>query len=268
MHGALGAQRLGGSIPANHPIALAGNPLVGKSALLRALTGPASHTGRRTGAPRGVYLFEDVRYQLIELPGTSSLSGRSPEEAAALDFLERGKAEGVVVVCDAVCLERSLILVSQTLALTGRVVVCVNRMDEARRLGLPVDLEGLERRLGVPVIGVSAAEGDGLEELRRAIAALPEQDLTPRNPAPAGHPVSLAELYAVQAVRSRRAERMRRRQRMDRLRVSRAVGIPLLLLAAAVWLAVTQPDFARLIRLMEQWLNFAGTDLTRLLVGE
>ena len=95
----------------------------------------------------------------VDLPGTYSLSADSPEKEAARDCLCFEQHDAVVVVCDATCLERNLNLVLQTLELQPRTVVCVNLLDEAERKGVRVELEGLSRRLGVPVVGAAAGRG-------------------------------------------------------------------------------------------------------------
>lgn len=261
-------------------IALAGNPNVGKSTLFNALTGLKQHTGNWAGKTvalaRGTYTYNGTEYQLVDLPGTYSLTAHSPEETVARDFIECGSADGVVVVCDATCLERNLILVLQVLELTGRVIVCVNLLDEAERLGIDVDLPALSRRLGIPVIGISAGKREGLDALLSAIAALPDQDLAPHPPVFPDHRVSLAERYAVQVIRTHRAERIQRQRRLDRLLTSKSTGIPLmlLLLGAIVWLtiaganypsALLSAGFDRLSNLLRQWLAFAPSWLSSLL---
>ncbi|MGN0985385.1 MAG: ferrous iron transporter B [Candidatus Enterenecus sp.] len=262
-------------------IALAGNPNVGKSTLFNALTGLRQHTGNWAGktvaSAQGTYTFEGTEYLLVDLPGTYSLAARSPEEAVTRDFIESGRADGVVVVCDATCLERNLILVLQVLELTGRVVVCVNLLDEARRLGVQVDLKGLSARLGVPVVGVSAGRQEGLDDLRRAIAGLPALPTAPHSPAPPEERVSLAEQYAVQVVRSQRAQRLRRQRKLDRLLTSKSTGIPLmlLLLGLVVWLtiaganapsALLSAGFEQLGLLLRRWMAGAPEWLTSLLL--
>jgi ferrous iron transport protein B len=262
-------------------VALAGNPNVGKSTLFNALTGLRQHTGNWAGktvaTARGEYTFQGEDYQLIDLPGTYSLAAHSQEEAVARDYIESGQADAVVVVCDATCLERNLILVLQVLELTGRVLVCVNLMDEAKRLGIEVDLPALSRRLGVPVVGAAGARQDGLDALKEAVAALVKSD------APAGvahspaERVTLAERYAAQVVRSQEAGRLRRQRRVDRLLTAKSTGIPLMLLlfGLVVWLTVAGANlpsalltelFARLGGVLEGWLSVLPGWLSGLLM--
>lgn len=157
-------------------IALAGNPNVGKSTVFNGLTGLKQHTGNWPGKTvtnaQGFGKFEGKEYTFIDLPGTYSLMAHSKEEEVARDFICFGNADVVVVVCDATCLQRNLNLVLQTLEITHHVVVCVNLMDEARKKHIEIDLASLQRKLGVPVIGMSARQKGQLDQLYPQIETL------------------------------------------------------------------------------------------------
>lgn len=157
-------------------IALAGNPNTGKSTVFNSLTGLNQHTGNWPGKTvtnaQGRYTHNDKKYVLVDLPGTYSLLANSVEEEIARDFICFGNPKATVVVTDATCLERNLILVLQILEITDQVVLCVNLMDEAKRKGIHVNLEKLSKILGIPVVGTNARDGIGLDELKDAVEAV------------------------------------------------------------------------------------------------
>ncbi len=157
-------------------IAVAGNPNVGKSTLFNSLTGLHQHTGNWTGktvaTAEGELTVGIHSFKLVDIPGTYSLLPHSAEEEVARSFLCFGKPFAAVAVCDATCLERSLSLALQVMELCPRTVVCVNLMDEAKRRGIKVDLKLLEKRLGVPVIGTTAADKKSLQPLTELLCRL------------------------------------------------------------------------------------------------
>ena len=157
-------------------VGLAGNPNTGKSTVFNALTGLRQHTGNWPGKTvsraEGVFSHGGKRIRLVDLPGTYSLQAGSTDEEVARDFLLFGRPDVTVVVLDATRLERNLHLALQILEITDRVVICLNLMDEARRHGIAVDPDKLERELGVPVVATAARRGEGIPPLLDAIQAV------------------------------------------------------------------------------------------------
>ena len=164
-------------------VALAGNPNVGKSTVFNALTGSRQHTGNWSGKTVACAegRLRGGGLTLTDLPGTYSLRAHSEEERAAREFLVSGQACAVVLVADAGCLERSLILALQVLEVQKNAILCLNLMDEAAKKGIEIDADALERELGIPVIPCAARQGKGLHELEAAIrrAAAGENETHP-----------------------------------------------------------------------------------------
>ncbi len=160
-------------------IALVGNPNVGKSTIFNALTGMHQHTGNWPGKTVtqmiGTFSFHGEEYELVDLPGTYSLISHSEEESVTRDFLCFESYDGVIVVCDSLCLERNLNLVMQILDITPHVLVCVNLLDEARKKKVKVDLKALEKILKVPVVGTEARKKKGISILEERLSEMMQQ---------------------------------------------------------------------------------------------
>lgn len=165
----------------DHVVSLAGNPNVGKSSLFNKLTGLRQHTGnwpgKTVGIAQGVTTYQNQQYILVDLPGTYSLIAHSQEEEVARDFIQSTESEATIVVCDATSLERNLNLVLQIMQITAKVIVCVNLMDEAKKKKIQINLPKLQERLGVPVIGTSAVQKNGFDELMPTVAKVIEGDI-------------------------------------------------------------------------------------------
>ncbi|MFR4262014.1 MAG: FeoB small GTPase domain-containing protein, partial [Butyricicoccaceae bacterium] len=233
-------------------VALAGNPNVGKSTVFNALTGSRQHTGNWSGKTVACAegRLRGGGLTLTDLPGTYSLRAHSEEERAAREFLVSGQACAVVLVADAGCLERSLILALQVLEVQKNAILCLNLMDEAAKKGIEIDVDALERELGIPVIPCAARQGKGLHELEAAIrrAAADENET---HPTAIRYPAMDEELTEEQrddiatAAAALRAEEIAltcvrqpecacaRDDRADDVILSRRLGVPLMLLLLA-----------------------------------
>lgn len=168
----------------DYVVALAGNPNTGKSTVFNNLTGLRQHTGNWPGKTiaraEGGFAYQDVRYKMVDLPGTYSLLSASEDEEVARNFILFGRPDVTVVVVDATMLERNLNLALQVLQITDRVVVCLNLMDEARTRRISIDVRGLARDLGVPVVPCAARSREGMEALVAEVSRVAKGELVCR----------------------------------------------------------------------------------------
>ena len=153
-------------------IALAGNPNCGKTTLFNALTGTRQHVANYPGVTvekkQGACIYGGRRFQLVDLPGTYSLTAYSLEEVVARDFLVNDRPEVVVNIVDASNLERNLYLSVQFMELGLPLCIALNMMDVASDYGIRIDVKRLSGRMGVPVIPMVARKGEGKDALMAA----------------------------------------------------------------------------------------------------
>ena len=152
-------------------IALAGNPNCGKTTLFNLLTGQNGYVGNWPGVTvekKEARLARDKDVIVTDLPGIYSLSPYSPEERVSRDYLMSGEPDAVIQLLDATNLERNLYLALQVIETGLPVVVALNMADLVERSGDKIDTAKLSKRLGCPVILVSALKNIGIDELLAA----------------------------------------------------------------------------------------------------
>ena len=156
-------------------IALAGNPNSGKTTLFNAITGARQRVGNYPGITverkEGTINVEEMKVKVIDLPGCYSLSAYSEEELVARKVLVEERPDIVVDIVDATRLERHLYLAVQFFELGIPVLLSLNMMDEAKKLGLRIDSARLSSLLGCPVVETVARSGTGKNELVEAALA-------------------------------------------------------------------------------------------------
>lgn len=157
-----------------YTVALIGNPNVGKSVVFNNMVpGARQHVGNWPGKTvdkkTGRFSHGGIEIDVVDLPGTYSLTARAVDELIARNFIVEEKPDVVVNIVDASNLERNLYLTLLLFELNTSVVVALNMMDIAEEKGYEIDVENLSERLGVPVVPIVATKKQGMDRLKDAI---------------------------------------------------------------------------------------------------
>jgi ferrous iron transport protein B len=189
-------------------IALAGNPNSGKSTIFNNLTGARQHVGNYPGVTverkEGHCQYGGMEMQIVDLPGTYSLTAYSAEELVARNFIIDEKPDVVVNIIDSSNLERNLYLTVQLMETGVPLLLAFNMSDEARARGYEFDLEKFSRFFGAPVVPTVGHKGRGTEALLDAIASVAAKGAEPRadNSITYGHEIE-GEIIKIQALLER-----------------------------------------------------------------
>ena len=164
-------------------LALAGNQNCGKTTLFNQLTGSNQHVGnfpgvtvdRKSGSVRNMKNCE-----VVDLPGIYSIRPYTSEEIVTRDFLLNEKPDGIINIVDATNIERNLYLTLQMLELNIPMVLALNMMDEVRSNGGTINVGKLSDMLGIPVVAISAAKNEGIDELIEAVGNAAKKKILPK----------------------------------------------------------------------------------------
>lgn len=155
-------------------VGVIGNPNCGKTTLFNALTGTKQKIGNWPGVTvdrkTGVYQHGRNRVEVVDTPGIYSLSAASVDEEVTRDYVLSNHADLIVNIVDASNIERNLYLTSQLMEMHVPMLVALNMMDTARDKKIEIDLDGLSKHLGCPVIPIVANKNQGIETLKETIA--------------------------------------------------------------------------------------------------
>ncbi len=208
--------------------------------------------GKTVSSAVGTYETKECILKLVDLPGTYSLFSQSQDELVTKAVLASGEMDYMVIVCDALCLERNLQLVLQILSSTKSVLLCVNLMDEARKKGVQINLDLLSHLLGIPVIGTTARKKKSIQTLCNTLTTLVMKSSgkitcqTTRS-----YDVAMvsilqkSHIIALQCVSYTKVNYHEKDRKLDQLFTSRCTGFPImfLLLCGIFWLTIVGANY-------------------------
>ncbi len=161
--------------------ALAGNQNCGKTTLFNQLTGSNQHVGNFPGVTvdqKVGQMKSQPDCSVVDLPGIYSLRPYTNEEIVTRDFLLNEKPDGIINIVDATNIERNLYLTLQLMEMRIPMVLALNMMDEVRNNGGTINVEKMSEALGIPVVPISAAKNEGIEELVQAAVRVAKEKRT------------------------------------------------------------------------------------------
>ena len=154
-------------------IAISGNPNTGKTTIFNTLTGLRQEIGNWPGVTvekkEGYFIYKNIKFNVVDLPGTYTLTEESEDQKIAIDFLTNEKVDTVILTANASNLERSLYLLILLSELNQNIIVVLNMIDIAEKEGIKYDIEKLEKIFGIPFVETIANKGYGIENLKEKI---------------------------------------------------------------------------------------------------
>ncbi|MGN0666283.1 MAG: ferrous iron transport protein B [Huintestinicola sp.] len=163
--------------------ALAGNQNCGKTTLFNQLTGSNQHVGNFPGVTVEQKSGEIKGHKdctVVDLPGIYSIRPYTNEEIVTRDYLLNNRPDGIINIADATNIERNLYLTLQMIELKIPMVLALNMMDEVRNNGGTIDVKAMSEQLGIPVIPISAAKNEGIEELISTAVSVAQKKISPK----------------------------------------------------------------------------------------
>lgn len=160
-------------------VALIGNPNCGKTSLFNIASGSQEHVGNYSGvtvdSKTGVFRHAGYTFNIVDLPGTYSLSAYSPEELYVRRYLRNNNPDIIVNVVDGSNLERNLYLTTELIDMDQPMVIALNMFDEMRRSGVTLDYQSLGKMIGVPIVPTVSRTGEGINKLFDTIISVYER---------------------------------------------------------------------------------------------